>query len=81
MTKELIAAGFALALTLPVTAMATDVASMDADGDGVVTMPEFQEAMPDADAGTFSQIDANADGVLDEQEIADAVAAGVLPQG
>jgi len=78
MKKELKVAGFALALTLPMAAFA---ASMDADGDGAVSMTEFQEAMPDAEAGTFSAIDTNADGVLTEDEIASAQAAGTLPEG
>lgn len=79
MTKELIAASFALALTLPAAALAGDIATMDADGDGAVTMTEFQEAMPDAEAGTFSQADTNADGALTADEISEAQAAGVLP--
>lgn len=80
MTKELIAAGFVLALSLPGAALAADAASLDADGDGVVSMSEFEAAMPEAEAGTFAQIDADADGALSEQEVADAVEAGVLPQ-
>ena len=76
MTKELKVAGFALALVLPMAAFAAD---MDADGDGAVSMTEFQEAMPDAEAGTFSAVDANADGVLTADEIASAQEAGTLP--
>ncbi|WP_371228383.1 EF-hand domain-containing protein [Roseovarius sp. 2305UL8-3] len=79
MTKELIAASFAFALSLPVAALAGDAASMDADGDGAVTMTEFQAAYPDAEAGTFSQADANADGMLTSDEISEAQAQGVLP--
>ncbi len=79
MTKDLIAASFALALTLPVAGFAGDAAAMDADGDGAVTMSEFQAAHPEAEVGTFSQADANADGMLTTDEIADAQAQGVLP--
>lgn len=79
MTKDLIAASFAIALVLPVAAFAGDGAAMDADGDGAVTMSEFQAAHPEAEAGTFSQADANADGALSMDEIADAQAQGVLP--
>jgi len=79
MTKDLIAASLALALVLPVAGFAQDIATMDADGDGAVTMTEFQAALPDAEAGTFSQADANADGMLTTDEIADAQAQGVLP--
>ena len=77
MTKELKVAGLAIALTLPFAAFA---ATMDADGDGAVTLSEFQAAMPDAEAGTFSAVDTNADGVLTEDEIASAQAAGTLPE-
>jgi hypothetical protein len=52
---------------------------MDANGDGAVTMSEFQDAYPDAEAGTFSALDTDADGALSEAEIAAAVDAGILP--
>lgn len=77
MTKELLATTFALALTLPAAALAQD--AMDADGDGMVTMSEFQDAMPDAEADTFSQVDTDADGALSAEEIAAAQEAGTLP--
>ncbi|WP_306151459.1 EF-hand domain-containing protein [Roseovarius sp. MMSF_3281] len=77
MTKELLATTFALALTLPAAALAEN--AMDADGDGMVTMTEFQEAMPDAEAGTFSQADTDGDGALNADEVAAAKEAGVLP--
>lgn len=77
MTKEFIAATFALALSLPAVALASD--AMDADGDGAVTMDEFQAAHPEADAGTFSAADTDADGMLSAEEIASAQEAGTLP--
>ena len=77
MTKDLLATTFALALTLPAAALAQD--AMDADGDGMVTMTEFQDAMPDAKAGTFSQADTDGDGALSADEIAAAQEAGTLP--
>ncbi|WP_294620776.1 EF-hand domain-containing protein [uncultured Roseovarius sp.] len=77
MTKELLATTFALALTLPAAAFAET--AMDADGDGMVTMTEFQDAMPDAEAGTFSQADTDGDGALSADEVAAAQEAGVLP--
>lgn len=79
MTKEFIAATFALALTVPAAALAAD--SMDANGDGAVTMSEFQAANPDADAATFTAIDTDADGALSEDEIAAAKEAGTLSDG
>lgn len=75
MFKTPTAATFALAIVLPGVALA----EMDANGDGAVTMSEFQEAYPDAEAGTFSALDTDADGALSEEEIAAAVEAGVLP--
>ena len=77
MLKELTAATFAIALTLPAAALASD--AMDADGDGAVSAEEFAIAHPDAAEGTFEQIDTNADGTLAEDEIGAAREAGVLP--
>lgn len=74
MTKKLSVATFALALTVPALAFA-----MDTDGDGMVTFEEFQAAMPDAPTGTFEQLDADADGMLSEDEVAAGQEAGILP--
>lgn len=79
MTKEFGAATFALALSLPVMAFAGEFSAMDADGDGYVTMSEFQQVIPDATAETFTTADANSDGALSAEEVAAAVDAGVLP--
>lgn len=77
MLKELTAATFAVALTLPAVALASD--AMDADGDGAVSAEEFSAAHPEAAEGTFEQIDTNADGALAEDEIGAAREAGILP--
>ena len=77
MLKELTAATFAIALTLPAAALASD--TMDADGDGAVSAEEFTAAHPEAAEGTFEQIDTNADGALAEDEIGAAREAGILP--
>ncbi|RXV58794.1 calcium-binding protein [Roseovarius sp. A46] len=79
MTKTTLATGFALTLALPSIAQAAEFTSADADGDGYVTMSEFQEAMPEATADAFMEADANADGTLSEEEFAAAQDAGVLP--
>ncbi|KRS13787.1 calcium-binding protein [Roseovarius atlanticus] len=76
MTKTLSAATFALALTVPAMALALDA---DTDGDGMVTMEEFQAAMPDAPAGTFEQLDSDTDGLLSAEEITAGQEAGILP--
>jgi hypothetical protein len=79
MTKDFVAATFALALGLPAMALAGEFSTMDADGDGYVTMSEFQQAMPEATSETFTTVDANADGALSQDEVAAAVDAGVIP--
>ncbi|HKL44666.1 MAG TPA: EF-hand domain-containing protein [Roseovarius sp.] len=80
MFKTTTAATFAFALALPGAALASTAAEMDTNGDGAVTMSEFQQAYPDAEAGTFSAVDANADGSLSEDEISAAKDAGKLPE-
>ena len=52
---------------------------MDADGDGVVSMSEFNAAMPDAGMGVFTAIDTNADGALSDEELQVAREDGILP--
>lgn len=79
MTRNVTAAAAILAITLPAVALAETSVKMDADGDGSVTMNEFNAAMPDAGEGVFTQIDANADGTLSAEEITAAREAGVLP--
>lgn len=79
MTKDFVAATFALALSLPAMAFASDLSAMDTNGDGYVTMSEFQQGMPEATAEIFTTADTNGDGALSEDEVAAAVEAGVLP--
>lgn len=80
MTKEFVAASFALALSLPAVALAGEFSEMDADGDGYVTMSEFQEAVSDATPDMFTAVDADADGALSEDEVDAAKDAGILPE-
>ena len=54
-------------------------AGPDVDGDGMVSMEEFTAAYPELTEETFAVADANADGMLDADEIAAAAEAGVLP--
>jgi Ca2+-binding EF-hand superfamily protein len=77
MWKSLTLSSLGLILALPVTAQAE--AKMDADGDGVVSMSEFNNAMPDAGAEVFSAIDTNADGALSDEELQVAREDGILP--
>lgn len=70
--------GLTTILLVPTALMAGD-AALDADGDGAVTMTEFNEAMPEAGASVFAEIDVDANGVLDAAEVAEAINVGMLP--
>ncbi|MEL7012692.1 MAG: EF-hand domain-containing protein [Pseudomonadota bacterium] len=70
--------GLAAVLLVPTALMAGEQA-LDADGDGAVTMSEFNNAMPEAGVSVFAEIDADANGVLDAEELALAIDSGVLP--
>ena len=79
MTKTL---AYALGLSaLASTAAFADMASVDANADGMVTMEEAQAAYPDMTADQFSQIDANGDGAIDDSEMTEAQETGLLPAG
>jgi hypothetical protein len=78
MTKTFILPVLALGLSLPAIAAAQS-GEIDTDGDGMVSMSEFEMVFPDMEAGTFASLDANGDGMLDAEEVASAREAGVLP--
>lgn len=59
-------------------AAATEV---DANGDGMLTLDEVQAVFPEITAESFSAMDANADGALDDSEVAAAQDAGMMPKG
>ena len=70
------------ALTLTVLSLATTGFAMsdaDANADKVLSMEEMKAAYPEISEDQFALADANSDGVLTEQELSDAVQAGVLP--
>ncbi len=50
----------------------------DADGDGVYSMAELQAVYPDMTEEVMVQIDVNEDGAVDEDELAAAIAVGLL---
>ncbi len=66
-------------VTIAAPAIAFADTSVDANGDGVLTIEEVQAVIPELDADGFSVLDVNGDGALDEAEIAAAQEAGVLP--
>ncbi|MGE4328438.1 MAG: hypothetical protein AB7E21_20380 [Pseudodonghicola sp.] len=51
----------------------------DTDGDGMLNLAELQSVLPMITEADFAKMDANADGVLDADEIAMARGAGLLP--
>jgi hypothetical protein len=73
----LLASGTMLA-ALP--ALAQDMPTIeDTDGNGTWSLEELQVAYPDLTAEVFTTIDANADGAVDQAELAAALADGALP--
>lgn len=78
--KTIKAAPIAFGLLVAATpALFAQDAGPDVDGDGMVTIEEFTAAYPDLTEESFTLADANADGMLDADEIAAAAEAGVLP--
>ena len=73
-----IAASAATLVLLAAPAVAV-VAEIDLDGDGAYSLSEVQTAMPDVTADEFMIMDANGDGLLDENEVAAAIEAGLMP--
>lgn len=58
---------------------ATDITTLDADGDGMVTMAEMQAAFPEFSDEAFAALDVSGDGMLDADEVAAAVEKGLMP--
>ncbi len=70
------------ALTLTALSFATASFAMsdaDANTDKMPSMEEMKAAYPEVSEDQFTLADANGDGMLTEQELSDAVQAGVLP--
>ncbi len=68
-------AGFAIATTGAVMASA----EIDADGDGLFSYDEMLAAFPELTEETYVAVDANADGMVDAEELAAAQDSGLLP--
>lgn len=60
-------------------AMSEQAAAIDTNGDGVLTIDEVQAVYPDVTVESFTTMDLNADGALDEEEVTAAEEAGVMP--
>ena len=76
MTRKLIAA----AIILTGTAGAWAMTEIDANGDGALTMDELLAVYPDMTEAQFTEADTNADGLISEAELAEARAAGLIPE-
>lgn len=72
-----------LLISLPVAMIALPVfaqdAAIDADADGMYSLPEVQAILPEMTVDAFTMLDTNGDGLLDAEEIAVAQQAGTLP--
>ncbi len=75
MTQNLATATFILIGAAAAVAMTT----LDVDGDAMVSFEELRAAYPELTADQFEAADADADGLLTETELADARAAGLIP--
>lgn len=74
MTKFLMTAATAIALTTPAWAQA----DLDANADGEVTLEEVQAVNPDFTAEDFATIDTDGNGTLSAEEVSAAQASGLL---
>ncbi|TYB77534.1 hypothetical protein [Maritimibacter fusiformis] len=75
MKRTALALGIIVAGTSPL--MAQEM--LDANEDGFVSLVELQATYPDVTEADFTEADANGDGLLDEEELAAAREAGLIP--
>lgn len=68
------------AIALGLSTAAWAATELDANGDGMLTLDEVQAMYPDVTAETFSAMDVNADGALDDAEVVAAQEAGMMPK-
>lgn len=59
-------------------AFALMVSDVDTDGDGLISFTEMTVKYPDLTEDVFGEIDASADGFVDETELAAALSAGTI---
>ncbi|TMV08695.1 EF-hand domain-containing protein [Ruegeria sediminis] len=67
------------AITAGLPSLALAQSAADANGDGMLTIEELQAVIPDLEAEQFASMDVNGDGSLDQDEVAAAQEAGLLP--
>ena len=78
MKKTTFAALTLAATTLPVLAMGQS-ATIDANGDGMLTLDEVQAVYPEVTSDMFMEMDGDGDGLLNAEEVAAAQDAGTMP--
>ncbi len=76
MSRVSIVALLSSLFAVPAFAMPTD---LDMDGDGLASLAELQTKYPEVSDDLFLEIDANADGFINEAELLAAVDAELLP--
>lgn len=69
-TALTLAALLGLSATGGAFAQSLEFSSLDADGDGVITLEELQVAIPDITPENFGLLDSDSDGVLSPDEFA-----------
>ena len=79
MTKTVLIPAILLLAAAPAWALSEGMAALDGDGDGMLSLEELQAGYPDVSGDAFLTMDANADGMLDGDEVTAAEAAGLLP--
>ena len=72
--------GAAIVLTLS-AGLAGAQSEMDTNGDGIYSFNELLASYPALTEETFGTIDVNGDGGVDDEELASAMEAGLLPAG
>jgi hypothetical protein len=70
----------ALVAATATAAFAQDVATLDTDGDKMVSLAELNVSYPDITEEQFTAMDTSGDGLLDDAELTAAVEAGTLTQ-
>ncbi len=55
------------------------IVEIDRNGDGLMTIDEVQAVFPDVSTETFSELDVNDDGALDDEEMVAGQAQGLIP--
>ena len=71
-----------IAIAIGLGALAQSAAAMteiDANGDGLMTIEEVRAVFPEITAETFSAVDVNGDGALDDAEMVAGQEQGLIP--